>query len=70
MAHSADYQTELYIKRLERATLSLVDEGNKLKEHGHDSFALSVFNQADQLKHAISELRYLMGCAPFNPTIS
>ena len=69
MGHSADYQTEQYIKRLERAAQSLADEGTKLKEDGHAAFALSVFDQVNQLKRAIAELRYLMGSTPSNPTI-
>ncbi|RTY78496.1 hypothetical protein [Pseudomonas veronii] len=70
VGHSAEYQTEQYIKRLEQAVQNLTEEGTKLKENGQDAFALSVFDQVDQLKRAIAELRHLVGSASSDPKVS
>ena len=57
MGHSANYQMELYITNLEQLAQHLVDQGNRLKEQGLDTLALSVLDQVQQLQLAIANLR-------------
>lgn len=60
MGHSANYQTELYIKDLEQAAQILADQGVKLKKNGYESLANASFEQAEKLELVIAELRRQM----------
>ncbi|MCF5723908.1 hypothetical protein [Pseudomonas syringae] len=60
MGHSADYQTELYIKQLEQIAQSLFDQSKKFSEEGLDELAGSTFDQASQLMRAVAQLRKIM----------
>jgi hypothetical protein len=60
MGHSADYQTELYIRELEQVAKTLAEQGFKLKDAGCDGLANAAFDQADQLKRVIVALRRQM----------
>ncbi|NWB94843.1 hypothetical protein HX882_02935 [Pseudomonas gingeri] len=60
MAHSADYQFNLYIKELELVAQTLTDQASRLKESGHDTLAEAASKQADQLIEVIAELQHLM----------
>lgn len=60
MGHSANYQTELYIKDLEQAAQILADQGMKLRKNGYESLANASFEQAEALEHVIVALRRQM----------
>lgn len=60
MGHSADYQTELYIKQLEQIAQTLFDQSKKFSEGGLEELADSTFDQASQLTRAIGQLRQVM----------
>ncbi|WLH49778.1 hypothetical protein [Pseudomonas tolaasii] len=60
MGHSADYQTELYIKQLEQMAQNLFDQSKKFREGGLEEMADSTFEQASQLLRAIGQLRKIM----------
>lgn len=60
MGHSAEYQTELYVKQLEQMVQTLIDQGEKFKEGGLEELADSTFEQADKLKRAVGHLRKIM----------
>lgn len=57
MGHSANYQMELYVTNLEKLAQKLIDQAIKLRESGHDTLALLVINQVQQLQLAIADLR-------------
>ena len=57
MGHSANYQMELYVTNLEKLAQKLNDQAIKLRESGHDTLAILVKNQAQQLQLAITDLR-------------
>lgn len=61
MGHSADYQTELYIKQLEQAAQTLSDQGKKFNEGGLKELADATYDQVEQLNHAIVELKKVLG---------
>lgn len=60
MGHSADYQTELHIKELEKVVQTLLDQGKKFREGGLGELADTAFDQARQLKRVIADLRKMM----------
>lgn len=60
MGHSADFQVELYARKLEQAAERLIREGRVLKENGLDSLGEAILIQAENLKMAVAELRNLM----------
>lgn len=60
MGHSADYETELYIKQLEQMAQTLFDQSNKFREGGLVELANTTFDQASQLVRAIGQLRKIM----------
>ncbi|MBM9486961.1 hypothetical protein JBE38_13600 [Pseudomonas sp. ICBG1301] len=60
MGHSAEYQTELYIKQLEQVAQTLFDQGMGFKNGGHDELARSAFEQSAQLNRVIVDLRKIM----------
>ncbi|MGN7441742.1 hypothetical protein [Pseudomonas lactis] len=57
MGHSADYQTELYVKQLEQVAQTLCDQGGKFREGGLEALAVSTFEQAEKLRRTIAHLR-------------
>ena len=60
MGHSANFQVELYARKLEQAAEGLTREGTVLKDNGLDSLGEAVLFQAEKLKLAVAELRGLM----------
>ena len=60
MGHSANFQVELYARKLEQAAEGLIREGAVLKNNGLDSLGEAVLFQAEKLKLAVAELRGLM----------
>ncbi|WP_395609579.1 hypothetical protein [Pseudomonas sp. B22129] len=60
MGHSAEYQTELYIKQLERMAQNLFDQSKKFREGGLEELSGSTLEQASQLTRAIGHLRKIM----------
>ncbi|SEB36484.1 hypothetical protein FIV41_08995 [Pseudomonas marginalis] len=60
MGHSANFQVELYARKLEQAAEGLTREGTVLKDNGLDSLGEAVLSQAKKLKLAVAELRGLM----------
>jgi len=60
VGHSADYQTELYIKQLEQIAQTLFDQSKKFNEGGLEELAGSTLEQAEQLRRAIGHLRKIM----------
>ncbi|ARB29663.1 hypothetical protein ATI14_1790 [Pseudomonas tolaasii NCPPB 2192] len=60
MGHSAEYQTELYIKQLEQMAQNLFDQSKKFRDGGLEDMADSTFEQASQLLRAIGQLRKIM----------
>ncbi len=60
MGHSANFQVELYARKLEQAAEGLTREGTVLKDNGLDSLGEAVLSQAEKLKLAVAELRGLM----------
>ncbi|VVM75082.1 hypothetical protein PS664_01991 [Pseudomonas fluorescens] len=60
MGHSANYQMELYVKDLERLARKLEGQGAVLRQNGCSALALSVFDQAQQLRIAIEALKQMM----------
>lgn len=57
MAHSAVYQTEKCIQNLEQLAQELEDQGRKIRDNGYSALAMSVLDQAQQLRLAIVTLR-------------
>lgn len=60
MGHSADYQTELYVKQLEQMAQTLCDQGEKFRKGGLEALAASTFERAEQLRRAIAHLRKVL----------
>ena len=60
MGHSANFQVELYARKLEQAAEGLTREGTVLKDNGLNSLGEAVLLQAEKLKLAVAELRGLM----------
>jgi hypothetical protein len=60
MGHSADYQSELYIRELEQMAQAMADKGAKLKDEGHDALARTVLDKAERMQRAIAALRSQM----------
>lgn len=60
MGHSANYQMELYVKDLERIARKLEGQGAVLRQNGSSALALSVFDQAQQLRIAIEALKQVI----------
>lgn len=57
MAHSADYQTVQYIKRLEKICVNLGHQSGTLRANGFNELADAVFDQVEQLNQAIADLK-------------
>ena len=60
MGHSANYQIVLYTKDLERLARKLEAQGTVLRQNGCSALALSVFDQAQQLRIAIEALKQVI----------
>jgi hypothetical protein len=60
MGHSAEYQTELYIKQLEEMAQTLFDQGERFRVGNLEELAVSTFEQAEQLRSAAGQLRKVM----------
>jgi hypothetical protein len=60
MGHSANFQVELYARKLEQAAEGLIREGTVLKDNGLDSLGEAILFQAEKLTLAVAELRGLM----------
>lgn len=57
MGHSAEYQTELYIRQLDQMSQTLFDESEKFRKDGLDELADATLDKSEQLRHAIAHLR-------------
>ncbi len=67
MGHSADFQVELYARKLEQAAESLILKGRVLKENGLESLGEAILLQAEKLKIAVAELRDVISTQPIYP---
>lgn len=57
MGHSAEYQTELYIKQLEQMAQTLSEQSEKFRDGELKELADSTFEQAEHLRRIVGHLR-------------
>lgn len=61
LAHSAEYQSEVYTKQLEFVAQTMLAQASELEKVGQDSLAKAASEQAANLHAVIAKLRSLKG---------